>query len=174
MGVQKMDREKAQKLAEAFKDDWEIDPKEQHGLHKKTGFEIDLGPIWYQDDELHYSSIFWYNSGYGHDGEPVSEEEVNELQREFGILYEAGYMSGPTEEEREQEYLQIDREAAKVREELHQEALRQEKYWEEHPQEYEEFVANNRRMYAEKKRTEELKWYKDRGFTPPKELTNER
>ena len=83
-------------------------------------------------------------------------------------------MPGPTEEEREQEYLRIDREAAKVREEFEREARRQKKYWEEHPQDYEEFVANNRRMYEETKRAEELKWYKDRGFTPPKELTNER
>ena len=83
-------------------------------------------------------------------------------------------MPGRTKYEQEQENLRIDREAAKVREEFEREARRQKKYWEEHPQEYEEFVANNRRMYEEKKRNEELKWYKDRGFTPPKELTNER
>ena len=79
-------------------------------------------------------------------------------------------MPGRTKYEQEQEYLRIDREAAKVREEFEREARRQKKYWEEHPQEYEEFVANNRRMYAEK----QLKWYKDHGLIPPKELTNER
>ena len=79
-------------------------------------------------------------------------------------------MPGRTKYEQEQENLRIDREAAKVREEFEREARRQKKYWEEHPQEYEEFVANNRRMYAEK----QLEWYKDHGLIPPKELTNER
>ena len=168
-----MDREKAQKLAEAFKDDWEIDPKEQHGLHKKTGFEIFMGGTYYDDEgHAHYECMF--RATQEHPEEELTDDVIKRLQREAAILKEAGYMPGRTKYEQEQENLRIDREAAKVREELHQEALRQEKYWEEHPQEYEEFVANNRRMYEEKKRAEELKWYKDRGFTPPKELTNER
>ena len=173
MGVQKMDREKAQKLAEAFKDDWEIDPKAQHGLHKKTGFEIFMGGTYYDDEgHAHYECMF--RATQEHPEEELTDEVIRRLQREAAILKEAGYMPGRTKYEQEQEYLRIDREAAKVREEFEREARRQKKYWEEHPQEYEEFVANNRRMYEEKKRAEELKWYKDRGFTPPKELTNER
>lgn len=173
MGVHKMDREKAQKLAEAFKDDWKIDPKARRGLHKKTGFEIFMGGTYYDDEgHAHYECMF--RATQEHPEEELTDEVIRRLQREAAILKEAGYMPGRTKYEQEQENLRIDREAAKVREELHQEALRQEKYWEEHPQEYEEFVANNRRMYEEKKRNEELKWYKDRGFTPPKELTNER
>lgn len=173
MGVQKMDREKAQKLAEAFKDDWEIDPKAQHGLHKKTGFEIFMGGTYYDDEgHAHYECMF--RATQEHPEEELTDEVIRRLQREAAILKEAGYMPGRTKYEQEQENLRIDREAAKVREEFEREARRQKKYWEEHPQEYEEFVANNRRMYEEKKRAEELKWYKDRGFTPPKELTNER
>lgn len=173
MGVQKMDREKAQKLAEAFKDDWEIDPKAQHGLHKKSGFEIFMGGTYYDDEgHAHYECMF--RATQEHPEEELTDEVIRRLQREAAILKEAGYMPGRTKYEQEQENLRIDREAAKVREEFEREARRQKKYWEEHPQEYEEFVANNRRMYEEKKRAEELKWYKDRGFTPPKELTNER
>ena len=169
MGVQKMDREKAQKLAEAFKDDWEIDPKEQHGLHKKTGFEIFMGGTYYDDEgHAHYECMF--RATQEHPEEELTDEVIRRLQREAAILKEAGYMPGRTKYEQEQENLRIDREAAKVREEFEREARRQKKYWEEHPQEYEEFVANNRRMYAEK----QLKWYKDHGLIPPKELTNER
>lgn len=173
MGVQKMDREKAQKLAEAFKDDWEIDPKARRGLHKKTSFEIFMGGTYYDDEgHAHYECMF--RATQEHPEEELTDEVIRRLQREAAILKEAGYMPGRTKYEQEQENLRIDREAAKVREEFEREARRQKKYWEEHPQEYEEFVANNRRMYEEKKRAEELKWYKDRGFTPPKELTNER
>ena len=168
-----MDREQAQKLAETFKDNWEIDPKEQSGLHKKTGFEIFMGGTYY-DDEGHARYECMFRATQEHPEEELTDEVIRKLQREFAILYEAGYMPGLTEEEQEQEYLRIDREEERVREEFIKEARRQKKYWEDHPQEYEEFIANNRRMYEEKKRAEELKWYKDRGFTPPKELTNER
>ena len=164
-----MDREQAQKLAEAFKDDWEIDPKARRGLHKKTGFEIFMGGTYY-DDEGHARYECMFRATQEHPEEELTDEVIRKLQREAAILKEAGYMPGRTKYEQEQENLRIDREAAKVREESLKEALRQEKYWKEHPQEYEEFIANNRRMYAEK----QLQWYKDHGLVPPKELTNER
>ena len=168
-----MDKSKAQKLAEAFKDDWEIDPKAQHGLHKKSGFEIDLGSTWYQNDELHYTSVFWYNPGYGRDGEPVDAHEVTELQREFGILYEAGYMPGRTEQEQAQENLRIEKEAEQTRKEFAAKAQAQSRYWQEHPEEYQEYIKSNREKYEAKKKETEQKWYQERGIIPPKN-SNER
>ena len=126
MGVQKMDREKAQKLAEAFKDDWEIDPKARRGLHKKTGFEIFMGGTYYDDEgHAHYECMF--RATQEHPEEELTDEVIRRLQREAAILKEAGYMPGRTKYEQEQENLRIDREAAKVREEFEREARRQKK-----------------------------------------------
>ena len=99
MGVQKMDREKAQKLAEAFKDDWEIDPKAQHGLHKKTGFEIFMGGTYYDDEgHAHYECMF--RATQEHPEEELTDEVIRRLQREAAILKEAGYMPGRTKYEK--------------------------------------------------------------------------
>ena len=141
-----MDKAKAIETASKFKEDWEIDPKEQHGLHKRTGFEIDLGSVWYDEEgQMKYDAVFWYNEGYK-DREGTIEE-INELQRQFGILYEAGYMPGKTDEEYEEEYRKIDEREEKLRAEFQAQAAKEEEWRRTHPEEYIAQVEANVKDY---------------------------
>ena len=167
-----MDKSKAQKLAETFKDDWEIDPKAQHGLHKKSGFEIYMGSLYHDEDgHLRYDCMF--RTTRANPEEKLTDEVFKRLQREFGILYEAGYMPGRTEQEQAQENLRIDKEAEQTRKEFAAEAQAQSRYWQEHPEEYQEYIKSNREKYEAKKKEAEQKWYQERGIIPPKN-SNER
>lgn len=162
-----MDKEKAIAKAEAFKEDWEIDPKEQHGLHKRTGFEIDLGSVWYDEEgQMKYDAVFWYNEGYK-DREGTIEE-INELQRQFGILYEAGYMPGKTDEEYEEEYRKID-EAVERSKAWHQaQAAKEEEWRRTHPEEYQAMIKKN----LENARKRKIQWFLDRDLPVPDSLKN--
>ena len=164
-----MDKEKAIAKAEAFKDEWEIDPKEQHGLHKPTGFEIDMGSVWYDDeDKMHYDAVVWYNEGK-YPARQGTIEEMNELQRQFGILYEAGYMPGMTDEEIEEESRRIHEAAEKSRKEFQARVAAEEEWRRTHPEEYIEQSENNIRKYYAKAQAANEKWYKDRGMEFPEE-----
>ena len=110
-----MDKAKAIEAASKFKENWEIDSKKRIGVHKPTGFEIHMGPIWRDENgKRKYDAIFSYRAG-DYPQREGTIEEINELQRQFGILYEAGYMPGMSKEEREEESRRIHEEAAKKR-----------------------------------------------------------
>ncbi len=163
-----MDEKEAQREAEAFKDEWEIDPKEQHGLHKPTGFEIDMGSVWYDDeDKMHYDAVVWYNEGK-YPARQGTIEEMNELQRQFGILYEAGYMPGKTDEEYEEEYRKID-EAVERSKAWHQaQAAKEEEWRRTHPEEYQAMIKKN----LENARKRKIQWFLDRDLPVPDSLKN--
>ena len=150
-----MDEKEAQREAEAFKDEWDIDPKEQHGLHKPTGFEIDMGSVWYDDeDKMHYDAVVWYNEGK-YPARQGTIEEMNELQRQFGILYEAGYMPGMTDEEIEEEYRKIDEAVAKSRA-WHEARVAAEEEWQRtHPEEFQKQIEENLKAARRRK----AQWY---------------
>ena len=163
-----MDKEKAIAKAEAFKDDWEIDPKRRKGLHKPTGFEIYMGSIWRDENGMHYDAVLGYKKG-NYPARQGTIEEMNELQRQFGILYEAGYMPGMTKEEREEESRRIHEDAEKSRKEFQARVAAEEEWQRTHPEEYIEQSENNIRKYYAKAQAANEKWYKDRGMEFPEE-----
>ena len=98
-----MDKEKAIAKAEAFKDDWEIDRLEGTAYHKPTGFKLSLGAVWRDEKgERQFEVLHWYEKNIP--GAKQDMKEVNRLLKEFGILYEAGYMPPLTKEEQEEEW----------------------------------------------------------------------
>ena len=157
-----MDKEKAIAKAEAFKDDWEIDPKRRKGLHKPTGFEIYMGSIWRDENGMHYDAVLGYKKG-NYPARQGTIEEMNELQRQFGILYEAGYMPGMTKEEREEEYRKIDEAVAKSRA-WHEARVAAEEEWQRtHPEEFQKQIEENLKAARRRK----AQWYIDHDLPVP-------
>ncbi len=163
-----MDRETALKKASEFKDDWEIDPQRKKGFHKPTGFEIYMGSIWRNAEGMHYDAVIGYRAG-NYPDRKETKEEINELQRQFGILYEAGYMPGRTREEKEEESRRIDEAVARSRA-WHDAQVAKEKAWRQnHPEEYKREVEQNIHNYFAQKQQAAEKWYQDRGKEMPEE-----
>ena len=163
-----MDKEKAIAKAEAFKDDWEIDRLEGTAYHKPTGFKLSLGAVWRDEKgERQFEVLHWYEKNIPEAKQDM--KEVNRLLKEFGILYEAGYMPPLTKEEIEEEYRKIDEAVAKSRA-WHEARVAAEEEWQRtHPEEYIEQSENNIRKYYAKAQAANEKWYKDRGMEFPEE-----
>ena len=163
-----MDKEKAIAKAEAFKDEWEIDRLEGTAYHKPTGFKLSLGAVWRDEKgERQFEVLHWYEKNIP--GAKQDMKEVNRLLKEFGILYEAGYMPPLTKEEQEEEYRKIDEAEEKVRKEFQARVAAEEEWRRTHPEEYIEQSENNIRKYYAKAQAANEKWYKDRGMEFPEE-----
>lgn len=163
-----MDKETAIKKAAGFKDDWEIDPKRRKGFHKPTGFEIYMGSVWRNAEGMHYDAVIGYRAG-NYPDRKETKEEINELQRQFGILYEAGYMPGRTKEEKEEESRRIHEEAEQARAEFQAQVAKEEEWRRTHPEEYQKEIEQNIRNYFAKMQQDDEKWYHDRGREMPEE-----
>ncbi len=162
-----MEKEKAIKEAEAFREDWELDGKKRRGKHKLTGFEIYMGAAWRDKKGLHYDAVIGYRDG-DYPARQGTIEEINELQRQFGILYEAGYLPGMTKEEKAEESRRIHEEGEKSRAEFQAEVARQQEWIRTHPKEYEEWVKKNR----ENARKRKIQWFLDHELPIPDSLKN--
>ena len=157
-----MNRETAIKKAAEFKDDWEIDPKRRKGFHKPTGFEIYMGSVWRNAEGMHYDAVIGYRAG-NYPDRKETKEEINELQRQFGILYEAGYMPGRTKEEKEEESRRIHEEAEQARAEFQAQVAKEEEWRRTHPEEYQKEIEQNRKAA----RARERQWFIDHELPVP-------
>ncbi len=90
-------------------------------------------------------------------------KEVNRLLKEFGILYEAGYMPPLTKEEQEEEYRKIDEAEEKVRKEFQARVAAEEEWRRTHPEEFQKQIEEN--LKAARKR--KAQWYIDYDLPVP-------
>ncbi len=168
-----MDKEKAKRKAESFKEEWEIYPKEESAVHKKTQIKFSLEDVFEDSMGKKRYSVSAQFVGDPRDPSIPSTpfDKVGPLERQFAILYEAGYLPGKTLEELEEEARRNHEEVLKLREQHEREADEQAKYWQEHPEEYEEMIRKNIEDYNR----EQAEWYIRRGWpVPDKYKNNER
>ncbi len=162
-----MEKEKAIKEAEAFKEDWELDRWEGLAYNKPTGLMISLGSVWRdKDGHRQFQVIHWYKDEVP--GAQRTAAEVNRLLKEFGILYEAGYMPPLTKEERAIKDRLIDKGVEESRKWHQAEVARQQEWIRTHPKEYEEWVKKNR----ENARKRKIQWFLDHELPIPDSLKN--
>ncbi len=163
-----MDKETAIKKAAKFKDDWEIDRLQGLAYNKPTGFMLSLGAVWRDSKgKRQFQVLHWYKEDVP--GAQKTSEEVNRLLKEFGILYEAGYMPPLTKEEKEEESRRIHEEAEQARAEFQAQVAKEEEWRRTHPEEYQKEIEQNIRNYFAKMQQDDEKWYHDRGREMPEE-----
>ena len=122
-----MDKETAIKKAAKFKDDWEIDRLQGLAYNKPTGFMLSLGAVWRDSKgKRQFQVLHWYEEDVP--GAQRISEEINRLLKEFGILYEAGYMPPLTKEEKEEESRRIHEEAEQARAEFQAQVAKEEEW----------------------------------------------
>ncbi len=163
-----MDRETALKKASKFKDDWEIDRRQGLAYNKPTGFMLSLGAVWIDSKgERQFQVLHWYKEDIP--GAQRTSAEINRLLKEFGILYEAGYMPPLTKEEKEEENRRIHEEAEQARAEFQTQVAREKAWRQNHPEEYKREIEQNIHNYFAQKQQAAEKWYQDRGKEMPEE-----
>lgn len=139
-----------------------IDRLQGLAYNKPTGFMLSLGAVWRDSKgKRQFQVLHWYKEDVP--GAQRTSEEVNRLLKEFGILYEAGYMPPLTKEEKEEESRRIHEEAEQARAEFQAQVAKEEEWRRTHPEEYQKEIEQNRKAA----RAREHQWFIDHELPVP-------